>query len=42
MLHAGIDPVLNTVLTPVGQNTLKAREREAGLVIEAVAKKSCA
>ena len=28
-------------LPPVGQNTLKAREREVGPVIEAVAKKSC-
>ena len=47
MLHAGIGPThVNALLTsinlpPVGQNTLKAREREVGPVIEAVAKKSC-
>ena len=48
MLHAGIGPThVNALLTSinlsaVGQNTLKAREREVGPVIEAVAKKSCA
>lgn len=48
MLHAGIGPThVNALLTsinlpPVGQNTLKAREREVGPAIEWVAKKSCA
>ena len=47
MLHAGIGPThVNALLTsinlpPVGQNTLKAREREIGPAIESVAKKSC-
>jgi len=48
MPHAGIGPThVNALLTlinlsPLGQNTLNAREKEAGPVIEAVAKKSCA
>ena len=48
MPHAGIGPThVNALLTlinlsPLGQNTLNAREKEVGPVIEAVAKKSCA
>jgi len=47
MLHGGIGPTdVNALLTsinlpPVGQNMLKAREREVAPVIEAVANKSC-
>ena len=48
MPHAGIGPThVNALLTlinlsPLGQNTLNAREKEVGPVIEAVAKKLCA
>ena len=47
MLHAGIGPShVNSLLTSinlpaVAENTLKAREREIGPVIEKVAKESC-
>ena len=47
MLHAGIGVThVNALLTSinlpaVGQNTLKAREREVGPAIEAVARNSC-
>ena len=47
MLHAGIGPThVNVILTSmnvpaVSENTLKAREREVGPVIENVAKSSC-
>ncbi|KAJ7388264.1 hypothetical protein OS493_038886, partial [Desmophyllum pertusum] len=47
MLHAGIGPThANALLTSInlpaiGQNTLKAREREVGPAIEKVARKSC-
>ena len=47
MLHAGIGPThVNAILTSmnvpaVSENTLKAREREVGPVIENVAKRSC-
>ena len=47
MLHAGIGPThVNSLLTSinlpaVSENTLKAREREIGPVIERVAKESC-
>lgn len=47
MLHAGIGVThVNALLTSinlpaVGQNTLKAREREVGAAIETVARNSC-
>ena len=47
MLHAGIGVThVNALLTSinlaaVGENTLKAREREVGPAIEAVARNSC-
>lgn len=47
MLHAGIGPThVNALLTSmnvpaVSENTLKAREREIGPVIENIAKSSC-
>ena len=47
MLHAGIGVThVNALLTSrnlpaVGQNTLKATEREVGSAIEAVARNSC-
>ena len=47
MLHAGIGPNhVNALLTSmnvpaVSENTLKAREREIGPVIESIAKSSC-
>lgn len=47
MLHAGIGPthvnaLLSSINLPaIGQNTLKAREREIGPAIEKVAVKSC-
>ena len=47
MLHAGIGPShVNSLLTSinlpaVAENTLKAREREIGPVIEKVAQESC-
>ena len=47
MLHAGIGPThVNELLSsinvpPLGESTLKAREREVGPQIEKVAKESC-
>ena len=47
MLHAGIrvthvNALLTSINLPaVGQNTLKAREREVGAAIETVARNSC-